>query len=34
MKIYQKEIFELLGKNQSFNYLIILQNTNEKRPNG
>ena len=34
MKIYQKEIFELLGKNQPLNYLIILQNTNEKRPNG
>ncbi len=33
-KIYQKELFELLGKNQSFNYLVILQNTNEKRPNG
>lgn len=31
---YQKEFFELLGKNQSFNYLVILQNTNEKRPNG
>lgn len=34
LKIYQKELFELLGKNQSFNYLVILQNTNEKRPNG
>jgi hypothetical protein len=34
LKVYQKEFFELLGKNQSFNYLVILQNTNEKRPNG
>ncbi|MFA6256174.1 MAG: DUF4012 domain-containing protein [Candidatus Absconditabacterales bacterium] len=34
LKIHQKELFELLGKNQSFNYLVILQNTNEKRPNG
>ncbi|MCX6824522.1 MAG: DUF4012 domain-containing protein [candidate division SR1 bacterium] len=34
IKVYQKEFFELLGKNQSFNYLVILQNTNEKRPNG
>lgn len=34
LNIYQKEFFELLGKNQSFNYLVILQNTNEKRPNG
>lgn len=31
---YRQELFELLGKNQSFNYLVILQNTNEKRPNG
>jgi len=31
---YKQELFELLGKNQSFNYLVILQNTNEKRPNG
>ena len=29
-----RKSFELLGKNQSFNYLVILQNTNEKRPNG
>ena len=28
------QVFDLLGKNQSQNYLIILQNTNEKRPNG
>jgi hypothetical protein len=34
LRIYQKEFFELLGKDQSFNYLVILQNTNEKRPNG
>ncbi len=34
LKKYQKELFELMGKNQSFNYLVILQNTNEKRPNG
>ncbi|MFA7298864.1 MAG: DUF4012 domain-containing protein [Candidatus Absconditabacterales bacterium] len=34
LKVYQKEFFELLGKKQSFNYLVILQNTNEKRPNG
>ena len=34
LKSYQKEFFELLGKNQPFNYLVILQNSNEKRPNG
>jgi hypothetical protein len=34
LKKYEKELFDLLGKNQSFNYLVILQNTNEKRPNG
>lgn len=34
LKTYEKELFDLLGKNQSFNYLVILQNTNEKRPNG
>ena len=34
IRVYQKELFELLGKNKSFNYLVILQNTNEKRPNG
>jgi len=34
LKTYQKEFFNLLGKDQPFNYLIILQNTNEKRPNG
>lgn len=34
LRKYQSEFFELLGKNQSFNYLVILQNTNEKRPNG
>jgi len=31
---HQDEILELLGKKQEFNYLVILQNTNEKRPNG
>ncbi len=34
LRKYQKELFDLLGKNQSFNYLVILENTNEKRPNG
>lgn len=34
LKTNEKEVFGLLGKNQSFNYLVILQNTNEKRPNG
>lgn len=34
LRTYQDEFFELLGKNQSFNYLVILQNANEKRPNG
>lgn len=28
-----KEISNLLGKNWEYNYLVILQNTNEKRPN-
>ena len=31
---HQEEVYTLLGKYQSQNYLIILQNTNEKRPNG
>jgi hypothetical protein len=31
---YREEIFLLLGKDQPFNYLILLQNGNEKRPNG
>ena len=30
---YKQEIFTLLGKDKPFNYLILLQNTNEKRPN-
>lgn len=30
----RNEISNLLGKNWEFNYLVILQNTNEKRPNG
>ncbi len=34
LKKHKKEIFELLGKDKPFNYLVILQNTNEKRPNG
>lgn len=34
LKDYQQELFELLGKDEAFNYLVILQNTNEKRPNG
>jgi len=33
LREFQDEIFNLLGKTQEFNYLIILQNTNEKRPN-
>jgi hypothetical protein len=31
---YREELFLLLGKNQPFNYLVLLQNGNEKRPNG
>jgi hypothetical protein len=31
---YRDEVFLLLGKNQPFNYLVLLQNGNEKRPNG
>ena len=31
---HQQEVFTLLGKDQSQNYLVVLQNTNEKRPNG
>lgn len=30
----REEVFQLLGKNQTFNYLIPLQNSNEARPNG
>jgi hypothetical protein len=30
---HKQEIFTLLGKDKPFNYLVILQNTNEKRPN-
>ncbi len=30
---YREEIFFLLGENQPFNYLILLENENEKRPN-
>jgi len=31
---HKKEFFDLLGKDKPYNYLVILQNTNEKRPNG
>jgi hypothetical protein len=31
---HKEELYNLLGKNESQNYLVILQNTNEKRPNG
>lgn len=31
---HKSELFDLLGAKQSQNYLVILQNTNEKRPNG
>ena len=30
----REEIFQLLGKDQCFNYLVPLQNSNESRPNG
>jgi hypothetical protein len=30
----REEIFQLLGKDQRFNYLVPLQNSNESRPNG
>ena len=31
---HKEEIYMLLGKDQPFNYLVLLQNGNEKRPNG
>ena len=31
---HREEVYSLLWENQSFNYLIPLQNWNEKRPNG
>jgi len=31
---HKEELFSLLWKDETFNYLVILQNTNEKRPNG
>lgn len=31
---YRDEVYELLGSEQPFTYLIALQNTGEKRPNG
>lgn len=34
LRWHKDEIFDLLGKDKTYNYLVILQNTNEKRPNG
>ncbi|AHB40878.1 hypothetical protein P148_SR1C00001G0063 [candidate division SR1 bacterium RAAC1_SR1_1] len=34
LRKYKSEFFDLMGKNKPYNYLVILQNTNEKRPNG
>ncbi len=34
LKKYQKDFFALMGNNKPYNYLIILENVNEKRPNG
>lgn len=31
---YKDEIFKLLGSDEAYNYLVVLQNSNEKRPNG
>jgi len=31
---YKEEIYDLLGENKATNYLVILQNDGEKRPNG
>ncbi|MBO4204083.1 DUF4012 domain-containing protein [bacterium] len=31
---YKDEVFQLLGQQQPFHYLVLLQNGNEKRPNG
>jgi hypothetical protein len=31
---YKDDLFTLLGKDSPQNYLVILQNSNEKRPNG
>lgn len=31
---YREEVYKLLWENQSYNYLVPLQNGNEKRPNG
>lgn len=33
-KEYQEEIMKLLWEEQEYNYLFVLQNTNESRPNG
>lgn len=34
LRKYKDHIFSLLWKDKIYNYLVILQNTNEKRPNG
>lgn len=34
LRKYKSEFFDLMWKNKPYNYLVILQNTNEKRPNG
>lgn len=34
LRKYKSEFFELMWKNKPYNYLVILQNANEKRPNG
>lgn len=34
LRKYKSEFFDLMGKNKPYNYLVILQNANEKRPNG
>lgn len=31
---YKDEVFDLLGNKEAYNYLVLLQNSNEKRPNG
>lgn len=33
LRKYKSEFFDLMWKNKPYNYLVILQNTNEKRPN-
>ncbi len=34
LRKYKNYVYDLLGKDKAYNYLVILQNTNEKRPNG